>query len=220
MADPREHLRPLSTIPDSRGLTNNFSTLSLNGGQNYVGAQFTAKEQYFVLTSPLDPLISSLRPTSSYNRYDDVVEAFPDTYHWALTRSCEADGKAASSAKDTSLMPHAGPFARQLHADFPAWLQCPESELFWVTGNCGSGKSTLMKFLCSHSETSAHLRKWAGNKSLTILQHFLWRAGPPEANAFKGLLSSLLLQMLRVHNSLASQLATETDLDSQTGAAG
>jgi polynucleotide 5'-kinase involved in rRNA processing len=43
-----------------------------------------------------------------------------------------------------------------------SWLK-NGTELFYVAGKLGSGKSTLMKFLFNHSETGRQLATWAGS---------------------------------------------------------
>ena len=61
---------------------------------------------------------------------------------------------------------------------FRPWLESEASgDVFWVTGKPGSGKSTLMKFLCSHDRTKATLQAWAGSgNKLVIASHFFWAA--------------------------------------------
>jgi hypothetical protein len=41
------------------------------------------------------------------------------------------------------------------------WLSAGEG-IFHISGKLGSGKSTFMKFLCTHDTTRAKLHKWAG----------------------------------------------------------
>lgn len=44
---------------------------------------------------------------------------------------------------------------------FLHWLSTG-NDIFHITGKLGSGKSTLMKFLCEHKRTKEELQKWAG----------------------------------------------------------
>jgi len=48
---------------------------------------------------------------------------------------------------------------------FLHWLSAGNG-VFHIAGKLGSGKSTLMKFLCDHERTTAELQKWAGTQSL------------------------------------------------------
>lgn len=49
----------------------------------------------------------------------------------------------------------------QSREKFLDWVSSSDG-IFHVTGKLGSGKSTLMKFLSTHSRTEAGLTKWAG----------------------------------------------------------
>jgi hypothetical protein len=48
---------------------------------------------------------------------------------------------------------------------FLHWLSAGNG-IFHISGKLGSGKSTLMKFLCDHGRTTAELQKWAGMYSV------------------------------------------------------
>lgn len=79
------------------------------------------------------------------------------------------------------------------------WLESESSSgVFWITGKPGSGKSTLMKFLCSHDRTEAALQAWAGSgNKLVIASHFFWAMGSEKQKSQEGLLRSLLHDILR-----------------------
>jgi hypothetical protein len=79
--------------------------------------------------------------------------------------------------------------------DFRSWLQ-QDSGIFWVRGKAGSGKSTLMKFLSGHAQTPDILQHWAGPKRLVAASYYFWSAGTPMQKSQKGLLQSLLFQLL------------------------
>jgi hypothetical protein len=48
---------------------------------------------------------------------------------------------------------------------FLHWLSAGNG-IFHISGKLGSGKSTLMKFLCDHPRTTTELQKWAGTYSV------------------------------------------------------
>jgi len=54
---------------------------------------------------------------------------------------------------------------------FPAWL-AHVSGVFHIVGRAGSGKLTLMKFLCQHDRIMDLLRRWAGDKTLLVSSFF------------------------------------------------
>lgn len=64
--------------------------------------------------------------------------------------------------------------------------------VFWITGKPGSGKSTMMKFLCDDAQTFAVLQKWACGKKLAIISHYFWWSGTRMQKSQEGLFRSIL----------------------------
>src|SRR5438128_492760 len=81
-------------------------------------------------------------------------------------------------------------------ATFVNWLT-RGSGTYWVQGKAGSGKSTLMKFICGHSETCRLLRHCAGDSKLVTAKFFFWYSGNPLMKSLEGLLRALLFEILR-----------------------
>ncbi|KAK2750104.1 hypothetical protein FQN57_004597 [Myotisia sp. PD_48] len=77
-----------------------------------------------------------------------------------------------------------------------AWLRTGDG-VYHISGKPGSGKSTLMKFLCEHPRTVNELNSWAGQKKLVIARFFFWKAGSDLQKSIHGLLRSLLFEILR-----------------------
>lgn len=79
------------------------------------------------------------------------------------------------------------------------WLET-ENRLYWITGKAGSGKSTLMKFLCSstaqQSRCRPYLRKWAGTSKLLVASFYFWNSGTNLQMTQAGLLRTLLYQIV------------------------
>ncbi|KAE9367360.1 hypothetical protein N431DRAFT_415963 [Stipitochalara longipes BDJ] len=112
------------------------------------------------------------------DRQITVQEAHHDTFSWIFRDSIVADEIESS-------------------ANFGEWLQSDDT-LFWVSGKPGSGKSTLMKFICEHEDTGRSLEKWATGQRLVIASFFFWNAGRnPLQKSQEGLLRSILYQILR-----------------------
>ncbi|KAG7419697.1 hypothetical protein Forpe1208_v003185 [Fusarium oxysporum f. sp. rapae] len=89
-------------------------------------------------------------------------------------------------------------FAGFSHSDvkwdsFTDWL-VSDQPIYWISGNPGSGKSTLMKYLSENRKTSKYLTKW--RQGTVILSHFFWKPGTRMQQSFKGLLCSLLCDLL------------------------
>ena len=74
---------------------------------------------------------------------------------------------------------------------FIAWLKQGDG-IFHISGKPGSGKSTLMKFICEHSKTKNHLQVWAGDEKLVLGKFFFWKPGSALQKSVKGLIRGLL----------------------------
>ncbi|KAI7776956.1 hypothetical protein LA080_004250 [Diaporthe eres] len=75
--------------------------------------------------------------------------------------------------------------------DFIVWLE-RDHGMFHISGKPGSGKSTLMKYLCQHRRTKDHLEAWAGDKNLSTGEFFFWRPGSTLQKSLKGIIRGLL----------------------------
>lgn len=119
-------------------------------------------------------VIESLQFSTGQNRWHAIDRAYPDTYEWALFQ-------------DSS----------QLRK----WLK-DEDGVFWVSGKAGSGKSTLMKFVCTHLQTQTLLARWNGTENVIIASFFFWYAGTALQKSTEGLLRTMLWQVLTYEPNL------------------
>ncbi|KAK2006326.1 hypothetical protein LZ32DRAFT_570436 [Colletotrichum eremochloae] len=134
-----------------------------------------------------------------YNVMDDrhtrITKAHEDTFRWLFQRPSE----------DTTKW-----------ANFKEWLES-DASLYWITGKAGSGKSTLMKFICDaesppqiqEGEDNAppstatqgrcypHLLKWAKDRPLIIASFYFWASGSDMESSPMGLCQSLVFQILQ-----------------------
>jgi hypothetical protein len=104
-------------------------------------------------------------------REERIVESHSETFHWAF------DDKVTQ---------------------FKRWLSSSstDTDVFWIGGKAGSGKSTLMKFLAEHPKTDEILREWAGSHQLIIIKHFFWNSGTSMQQSQLGLMQNMLYQIL------------------------
>lgn len=79
---------------------------------------------------------------------------------------------------------------------FSTWLKIGDG-FYWIQGKPGSGKSTLMKFLCQDRRTSQTLQVWADGAKMVTASFFFWRSGTKMQRSQDGLLRSLLFEILR-----------------------
>ncbi|KAI1878958.1 hypothetical protein JX265_003135 [Neoarthrinium moseri] len=88
---------------------------------------------------------------------------------------------------------------------FKDWLQSDE-RLYWVTGKAASGKSTLMRYVSGpgsstgwkhgHPRCREYLDQWAGSRKLIIASFYFWNSGLQVQTTQRGLLMTLLRQIL------------------------
>ena len=190
-------------------------------------------------------LLDSLRFPGMNERRQHLYEAHTGTFSWIFqpdTRHQHRTVKAkvkitprpgesywmspGSSAEDSGEEPSApasrvqDPIAEQDTRpwdDFADWLKS-ESRIYWISGKPGSGKSTLVKFLVDSRKTTEALDIWS--QGCGVLSHFFWKPGSLLQRSVKGLLLSLLHQLLSADTTflesifapyLASDLITKSE---------
>lgn len=79
---------------------------------------------------------------------------------------------------------------------FAGWLRAGKG-VFLVCGKAGSGKSTLMRYIAERRRTRQLLERWAGSDNLVIASFFFWNSGSMLQKSQRGLLQSLLFQLLK-----------------------
>ena len=86
------------------------------------------------------------------NRYEDIDEAHPQTFEWAVT----------------------APEAEQSWSNLADWLKAG-SDIHWVGGKAGSGKLTFMKHLVDDQQNRLgdYLRVWAGGSDPVKAKKFI-----------------------------------------------
>jgi len=126
-------------------------------------------------------ILAGLRFQLMNERFHDVAEAHNRTFEWIF----DADHQITSDDVPQG----------KLQMSFPRWLE-HGSGVFHIAGKPGSGKSTLMKFLCRQERTNELLQAWAKPKSLVFSQFFFWRPGKPMQKTLKGLMRALLYSVV------------------------
>ena len=171
----------------------------------------------FISETRRKPLQTAFIDQLRYPRMDDrhgrIAKAYEKTFQWVFQD--EADG----------------PRCRQSNgSNFRRWLES-NSQIYWITGKAGSGKSTLIKFICQDENPSQvqrclddsegiiqqgeeevlvptgwemkelrsakYLRKWSGSSKLVVATFFFWNSGTSLQRSQRGLLLSLLCQVLQ-----------------------
>ncbi|KAL8829623.1 MAG: hypothetical protein Q9191_001916, partial [Dirinaria sp. TL-2023a] len=80
-------------------------------------------------------------------------------------------------------------------SNFDQWLR-NGSDIYCISGKAGSGKSTLMRYICDHDRTRSSLEEWSIPRECIIVTHFFWKPGSVLQKTFEGLYRSLLHHIL------------------------
>lgn len=146
--------------------------------QNELGEQFNSKIQQYERRQEekeyRTQLLDSLWFAEILSREETIAEAHSETFQWIFDKS----GRAVRPWDN-----------------FSAWLENGEG-IYWVNGKAGSGKSTLMSFLCQDDRTIQALEVWSETKILLMPKFYFWSSGTTMQKSFEGLLRSLLWQIL------------------------
>ncbi|KAL1593178.1 hypothetical protein SLS60_010786 [Paraconiothyrium brasiliense] len=125
--------------------------------------------------------LASLQYDSMVDRESRIATAHESTFRWVLQ-----DNQSQDHQPQTTKWSNIG-----------KWLES-DDQLYWITGKAGSGKSTLMKFLCSptaemlrrtdaqknskhaidreRSRCHPYLEKWAGALRLVVASFYFWNS--------------------------------------------
>ncbi|KAF6814856.1 P-loop containing nucleoside triphosphate hydrolase [Colletotrichum sojae] len=99
----------------------------------------------------------------------------------------------------------APPAGKRTWANFKEWLES-DSSLYWITGKAGSGKSTLMKFICHVSDTYER-REMVWGSAFDNPFLLLLASGTAMEASRRGLYVSLLHEILQVVPDIIPQIA-------------
>ena len=128
--------------------------------------------------------IDSLLFPEISNREDRIEAAHEETFQWIFDDP-ETEAKPWDSFVD--------------------WLKS-DSDTYWINGKAGSGKSTLMKFICQNKRTQDLLNIWAGSNKLLTPAFFFWASGTSLQQSIEGLLRSVILQIVNSNQHLVQPL--------------
>ncbi|KAI0452506.1 hypothetical protein F5B21DRAFT_516009 [Xylaria acuta] len=159
--------KPMATNPTRFGLSPDLT--------NYFSGVIKQLAEEQSLTGLNQDFLESLYFSQIKARQRNIEPAHAKTFGWIFQHSVPDGSKTIS---------------------FDQWLR-EGGGTFWIQGKAGSGKSTLMKFVCSHATTMKSLREWAGSKQLITAEFFFWNAGTVLQKSREGLLRSLLFEILR-----------------------
>jgi hypothetical protein len=120
-------------------------------------------------------ILESFRFPSMGDREAAVAEAHQETFEWIFK------DLTATSERSWS--------------NFSEWLKTG-TDIYWIQGKAGSGKSTLVRFIMAHPKTREYLSSWSQNGTADAVTFFFWKGDMSEQRSLVGLLRSLLWEAL------------------------
>ncbi|TKA70756.1 hypothetical protein B0A55_08838 [Friedmanniomyces simplex] len=168
MARQERSIEDLANVVHTAQLASTANDPVLQANMRAVAAENEVARQRASALERKLRILSSLHFPEMQMRHSDIRDAYQGTNTWIFDRD----------------------------SSFRTWLESSEG-IFWVNGKAGSGKSTLIKFICDHADTERSIQRWAGSNTLVVASWYFWNAGYPMQKTQIGLLQSLLFQVLR-----------------------
>lgn len=180
-----------------------------------LASEFNTLNDRMVTEAQRQRLVKSLKSEEIRQRYNDVMspsDACFERVFASYERVCSQDPKhkvwsnfdeAKTLNFDRTILIKEVDEIDLAWCNFSTWLRSNDN-IFWVQGKPGSGKSTLMKFIINNGNTKALLDSW--NQNTLVLSYFFWKIGSESQNSIKGLLCSLLHDILSGDNGAIDQV--------------
>ena len=124
-----------------------------------------------------------------HRRQETVSEAYQKTFQWVY----EPNAVGGSAPRWDSIV---------------QWFERGNG-IYWISGKAGSGKSTLMNYICQDSRSQDLLKVWSSPKEVFTPTFFFWNAGTSLEKSTEGLLRSVLYQILKRFPAMTPQVYDE-----------
>ncbi|KAJ4308526.1 hypothetical protein N0V84_012044 [Fusarium piperis] len=118
-------------------------------------------------------VLKNLAFTGMHERKANLKHAHPGTFEWAFKP----------------------PQDDVYWNDLGEWLESG-SDIYWVCGKAGVGKSTFLKYLYDHPETRRRLAVWAGDEPVSVGSFFFWKMGTSVQKCRDGMARAVLHHVL------------------------
>lgn len=160
---------------NSQAKTHEYGNIHVSGGHAILGNAYIQQHDchHDNVKDIRKHLQESLQFAEIDLRYDTVSDAHRRTFEWLFGERKEI----------------------RRWDNFVDWLETGQ-EPYLIEGKPGSGKSTLMRFICRHRKLQANLRVCSNGKAVLTIYHFFWLAGSELQRSFKGLLATLAFQLV------------------------
>ncbi|KAK1533011.1 uncharacterized protein CCOS01_04994 [Colletotrichum costaricense] len=204
---------------------------SVQDVQDTFSQRMTSREDSKAKEQAYQQLLKSLKYPRMNERRNQVSESHPRTFRWIFSDSMylsdtesdystEGNSSAYSdepvnvetssirSDEPPELEDASGstsyvlePIVLRKWDSFVDWLKDGTQKIYWISGKPGSGKSTLMKYIEENSNTMEYC-----DSEIRCISHYLWKPGTLMQQSIKGVLCSLLHQILDLRKSHAMQV--------------
>ncbi|KAH7233063.1 hypothetical protein BKA59DRAFT_446560 [Fusarium tricinctum] len=183
-----------------------------------LASEFNSFDVRTVTEAQRQCLLKSLKSEDIRKRYNEVMspsDACFERVFASYERVCSKDPKhkawsnineASYFRKSEQLLEEEVDEIDESWDTFCSWLRSND-DIFWVQGKPGSGKSTLMKFIIDSDNTNRLLNSW--NQNVRVLSYFFWKIGSESQNSIKGLLCSLLHDILSDDNGATDNVVNQ-----------
>lgn len=164
-------------------------------------------------------LLQSIKFPGMNERRSHLSDSHEGTFEWIFNQPLTSDAANDSFSDDASV---GGSDARNWPStaicdNFVDWLKS-DSDMYWISGKPGSGKSTLVKFITDNPATTKALESWATDN--LVVSHFLWKPGSRMQRNIRGMLCNILHQLLRqsipTMDNILAKFKSPTSKDSNT----
>ena len=172
-----------------------LTALTIQQGEktrHHVTSQVDALEEKHAAERTYDELMKSLFYPEIFYRQEQVAsnfDGFQHSYEWIF----DDPGRSYPGY----------PEYRVHWDDFATWLRS-DSSLYWISGKAGSGKSTLMNYICGSNIGLDLLKEWCPKKQLLTPTFFFWSGGKTQQKTLNGFMRSLLYQSLKAFPRLSN----------------
>ncbi|KAM0244909.1 hypothetical protein ACHAP5_005815 [Fusarium lateritium] len=146
-------------------------------------------------------ILKSIRFDGMHKLDDRVHLPHESTFKWLIEDDKTTDQEDPFQVKNRIEEEDIVAMKLKSRTKYLNWLSSPEG-IFHISGKLGSGKSTLMKLLCTHPQSRVQLQKWAGSHSILISKFFFWNPGSDLQKSLDGLYRSLLYDILEAYPDL------------------
>lgn len=177
-------------LAESRTSLNTITVQESDQTRAHITSQIQQLEQIRLDDRFYDEIVKSLFYPDIFSRQEQIDHDFDgikDSYRWVFQEPQMRKAGRHEQRPANEITPS--------WDDFAMWLKSGHGS-YWINGKAGSGKSTLMSYVCQDNRRLELLKQWSVNRILLTPTYFFWAAGSKLQNTVEGLLRSLIYQML------------------------